>query len=78
MKTLIVGFKDAKGLGEEVLVCGAHVPQADQVKLMSDAKTKGNYPQGLVRLEFRTVETHNVAIKITNNEPNEPKKGFKK
>lgn len=62
MKTIVLGYSDERGLSKSVVVADANVSQADQIKLVADAKNTGVLPKGLARLEFCTIEAHTVAL----------------
>jgi translation initiation factor IF-2 len=65
MKTILLGFKDAKGSGPSEVICGPEVDANKQVQILNQAKSGGKFPSdGLVRLELRQVlEPRLIALK---------------
>lgn len=61
MKTILLGFKDVKGPAE--IICGPDVDSNKQVRIITEAKSKGVFPKGIIRLELRPVlEPRSVAV----------------
>jgi hypothetical protein len=47
MKTIIVGYADAAGVGPTKIVCGPDVPAAEQNKIMDAAESLDEFPDGI-------------------------------
>lgn len=74
MKTILLGYKDARGLTEPKTIAGPEVPAAKQVSIVQAAKRTNQYPKGIVRLELvQLIGAAELAIqtKLETNQPTE-------
>lgn len=62
MKTILLGYGDVNGKGKAVMLAGPEVPIADQVRMVTGIKSSGEYPKGIVRIEFAEVIARNTGV----------------
>lgn len=64
MKTLLIGYKDANGTGPFKVMEGSELVPAEQYKLFHKCKNENSFPEGIIRVEWVTVEIKAIAIEI--------------
>lgn len=64
MKTIVLGFKDAKANGPAILLAGPNDPEADKIALINAAKRENKFSNGVVRVELCLYEPRTTAIEI--------------
>lgn len=62
MKTMILGWGNLQGVGPATVVSGTDVPRATQWQQFISIKTRNEFPEGLVRVEFVELEARQTAI----------------
>jgi len=68
MKTIVIGYDNANGLGDAVVLKGLNVPQAEQVRFVSDAKSTNVFPKGVKHMQFCVLEERITAIEVVRAE----------
>jgi len=69
MKSIVLGYSNDKATGPAKVLAGPEVSITDQVKLITGIKAKGNYPEGVTRIEYCELVTRNVGIYIKSAFP---------
>lgn len=64
MRSIIIGFAEERGTGRSRIVCDANVSDIEQSRVFVEAKRKGKYPKGIVRLEQRFFDDSMTEIAI--------------
>lgn len=62
MKTILLGFGDINGKGKSTVLAGPDVPITDQIRQITEIKTSGEYPKGVVRVEFCELVSRNIGV----------------
>lgn len=62
MKTILLGFGDIDGKGKSTVLAGPDVPITDQIRQITEIKTSGEYPKGVVRVEFCELVSRNIGV----------------
>lgn len=75
MKMILVGYADAEARTAPVVVAGPETPMSSMAATFDKAKRGHEYPEGIRRLEFCTVDVADIAINL--NQPKKQKKTMK-
>lgn len=64
MKSIVVGYADEAGRSEPKVLCGPEVSDAQQAKVLHDAKRKHRFPKGIARVEWAFFDPARTEIAI--------------
>lgn len=64
MKTILLGYSNAKATGPAKVIAGPEVSIAEQIKLVTGIKARNEYPEGIERVEFCELVSRNVGIRL--------------